>query len=482
MPQARIPFAPLQESSNEELAGGSPVAWNVIIDDKGCVRRRPGISAYSEAPSTVVDADGISALHATTSGELYAVGNSPAFKSIYRVAGGSAAELTPTNGERLHGSRRPVIAETEMLLVLAAGFEPHKVVRSTGACSFLGGSPPQASHVIANASRLLLNDVTSQRTWVYYSSTATGLVTYAGFEQWSGPGTSGTFTAAARPDPVVALAENTNEVFVLGATTVQTYGTDATFIYLPAYTREYGCSAPYSIIRDDNTLTWLDDKKRIVRSDGRTYSVISGAIAKTLSDLETVSDAYGYRVVCGYVDALVFTFPTEGRTFVYQKNSGWSQWGSWSDSLANWSPFAVNAHALVFEDAVNVVGLTDGRIGKLSLSSQTDLGEPVVASVTSGFINRGTSNRKHCQSVRFTMRRGETSASDTPVLLLQWRDDTGSWNTGVNVSLGSAGDRMPVVTLRSLGVYRTREWRVTFSGPEDLALVDVTEEFDVLAS
>lgn len=482
MTTARIPFAPLQESGQEELAGAAPVAWNVVMDDKGCVRRRPGIATYSEAPTTVIDSNGISGLHATTSGQLYAVGNGAVFKSIYRIAGGSAAELSTNNGDRLHGSNRPTFAETEMLILMAAGNEPHKIVRSTGACSYLGGSPPSASHVIANASRILLNDVVSQKTWVYYSSVATGLITYAGFEQWSGPGTSGTFTAAARPDPIVALSENTNEVFVLGSTTVQTYGNDSTFVYVPAYTREYGCSAPYSVVRDDNTLTWLDDKKRIVRTDGRTYAVISGAIAKTLSDMTTVSDAYGYRIYTGFLDALVFTFPTEGRTFVYQKNSGWSQWGSWSNTMANWTPFAVTAHALVFGEGVNVVGLSSGKVGQLSMAAQDDLGEPVVASVTSGFLNRGTSNRKHCKSVRLTMRRGETTSDGEPQVILQWRDDTGAWNQQVPVSLGEAGDYMPVVTIRSLGVYRTREWRVTFSGPEDLALVDVTEEFEVLAS
>jgi hypothetical protein len=482
MKQQRIPFAPLQESGSEELAGASPVAWNVVVDDKGCVRRRPCITTYDAAPSGVVDENGIVGLFSTTSGDLYAVGNAPVFKSIYKVGGGSATELSESNIQRVHGDRRPTFAETEMLVVIAAGQEPHKIERATDACSRLGGSPPPASHVVANASRLLMNDIVEQKTWVYYSSTATGRITFAGFEQWSGVGNSGVFTAAARPDPIVALGENTNEVFVMGSTTVQTYGTDPSFIYSPAYTREYGCVAPYSIIRDDNTLTWMDEKKRIVRSDGRSFSVVSEAIAKTLADLTVVSDCFGYRVRTGYVDALVFTFPTEGRTFVYQKNSGWSQWGSWDDSIANWTPFSVTAHAQVFGEDVNVVGLSDGRIGKLTLAAQTDFDETVVASVTSGFLDRGTSNRKFCKSVRFTMRRGFTTSSDEPVLWLEWRDDLGGWGQAVPVSLGASSDFETVVTLRSLGTYRTREWRVTFSGPEDIALVNVTEEFEILAS
>lgn len=481
--QKPIPFGPIQESGSEELAGASPVALNVVMDAKGCIRRRPGIVAYSEAPTTAVDSDGIIGLHATTTGELYAVGNNQSvFKNIYRIAGGSATSLATSNSERLHGSGRPVFAETEMLIAIAAGEEPQKIVRSTGACSRLGGSPPEGTHVVANASRLLLNDVNTQKTWAYYSDVATGNVTFAGHESWNGTGDSGNIVAASRPDPLVALAENTNEVWLLGATTVQTFAPDGGIVYAPATTREFGCGAKYSVVRDDQALAWLDDKRRFVRTDSRTFSILSTAISKTLADLTVVDDCFGYRVHTGFVDALVWTFPTEGKTFCYQKGGGWSQWAGWDSATANWSVFPVLSHALVFGSDTNVVGLSSGRIAKLSMGAETDLGEKLVASVTSGFQDRGTPNRKHCKAVRFTMRRGHATGSSAPEVSLQWRDRLGPWGSAVPVRMGAAGEYDTVVELRSLGVYRNREWKVTFSGSEDMAIVGVTEEFEVLSS
>lgn len=486
MPEQKpIAFGPAQDSGSEELAGASPVAWNVVVDSKGCVRRRPGITAYSEAPSEVIDAIGISGLHATTSGELYAVSSAETFKPIYQISGGQSSELTNDNGDMVYGDGRPVFAETEALIVIAAGRQPQKVVRSTGVCSRLGGSPPRATHVIANSSRLLLNDVQTQKTWAYYSADATGTVSFAGHEQWNGAGNSGNIAAASRPDPLVALAENTNEVFLLGATSVQTYAPDGSIIYAPATTREFGCAAPYSVVRDDQALAWLDDKRRFVRTDGRSFAVLSAPISKTLASFSTVSDAFGYRVHTSYLDALVWTFPTEGRTLCYQKGAGWSQWGGWSNSVANWTSFPVNAHTLVFGSDTNVVAVNTsqgGRIAQLSLDAQTDLGDPVVASVTSGFENRGTANRKHCIAVRFVLRRGFTAATGSPTVSLQWRDSLGPWGTAVPVRLGAPSEFDVVVAIRSLGVYRSRQWRITFSGPEDLALVSVTEEYEVLSS
>jgi len=488
--QKPVPFGPIQESGSEELAGASPVAMNVVVDKKGCIRRRPGLAAYSEAPSTAVDSDGIAGLHATTTGELYAVGNQAVFKNIYRIAGGAATTLAATNSERLHGAGRPTFAETEMLIVMAAGEEPTKIVRSTGACSRLGGSPPEGTHVIANSSRILLNDVNTQKTWTYYSSVATGNITYAGHEQWNGAGTSGNIVAASRPDPIVAIAENTNEVWLLGSTTVQTYSPDGgltaaglAIVLSPATTREFGCAAKYSVVRDDQALAWLDDKRRFVRTDGRTFAILSDPIARTLTDLTTVDDCYGYRVHTGFVDAMVWTFPTEGRTFCYQKGGGWSQWSGWDTATAGWKAFPVLSHALVFGSDTNVVGLTTGRICRLSLGAVTDLGDPLVASVTSGFDDRGTPNRKHCKALRVTMRRGATSSQTTsPEVFIQWRDRLGSWGSPAPLRMGTSGEYDTVVELRSLGVYRTRQWKITFSGSEDLAIAGVTEEYEVLSS
>lgn len=469
-----IPFANLQESGLEELAGAGPSSVNVVTDSRAAVRRRPGIREYAGAPDSVIDSAGIVGLHSTLGGKLIAVGAASPSSDVYIVDSSSATLLG-----QIDGGQRPTFAETEILLVLAAGAYPMKI-ELTGAylMDYLGGTPPQATHVVAHNLRLSLNDVAVDRTKVNYSEQAIGTTDYSGHEQWptSTTAAGGFYTAEARPDPVVAIGENTNEVFVWGQTTLQVFVTDPNLVYAAVPSREVGCGAPYSPIKVKESFAWLDHQRQFVRSDGRSVEVVGGnAIHRSLEGV-TVSDCFGYRFLSGSVDALVWTLPTDGRTFVYQDGVGWGQWQSRVGGT--WGQFAVTAHHLQAGTKKNLVGTADGRIGELTFDSQTDFGEAISAHVTTGFIDRGTSKKKRCAEVRLTLRRGE--ASGEPTGLLSWRDDLGSWEAPIEVSLGRSGDFETTVRLPSLGAYRTRQWRFQFDGEATLVLVKVEEDFEIL--
>jgi hypothetical protein len=59
MPQAPISFANQQATGQEPLGGAPGVAVNVVVDQTGAVRRRPGIVAAPNTFSGVVDPSGI---------------------------------------------------------------------------------------------------------------------------------------------------------------------------------------------------------------------------------------------------------------------------------------------------------------------------------------------------------------------------------------------------------------------------------------
>lgn len=445
------------------------------------MRRRPAIAAYSEAPATAVDATGIYGLHTTAAGALIAVSKAnPASAKIYRIANGAAVDLSPSAQTALAGTQRPTIAETEALLVFAAGGAPQKLDIASWQSDRLGGSPPDATHVIANSSRLLLNHTTIRGRITYSDQAAGSSIT--GHETWDGSGTSGFFSGEARPDPVAALHENTNEVFGFGTTNVQSFAPDPTIVYATVTTRELGCSAPYSVIKADQRFAWLDHQRRFVVSDGRAFEVLSGPIQQTLHDMSDTSDVYGYRVHHGAVDCLVWTFPTDGRTFAYQMGGGWSEWLSWNDVDNNWAELPITAHVIRPDTGENVVGTSSGQIGVLRASASDDLGARIVAHVTTGFVHRGTDRRKHCKAVRFVLKRGFTTGSTAPVGFLSYRDDYGPWQPDYPVNFGAPGDYAIVEGPRSCGIYRRREWRFTFSGSDELVLVQASEEFDVLDS
>lgn len=477
---APIPFANLQESGQDPLGGGAPLAMNVIIDGKGVVSKRPGLRASGDLYAGLVNASGIEGIYATKTGTVFAVASGASERPIYRVTSASFAAVSggaPPTG--LRGSARPTFAETEMLVVIAGGREPEKVELATLLSARLGGSPPISTHVVALSNRLLLNDTFADMTKVRYSDVALGTTSYAGHEVWSlgGVGTSGYFTAEARPDNVVALADNTGEVFVFGQSTLQTFAPDNVLVFTPVSTLEVGCSAPYSIVKLDSDFYWLDHKRRLVKSGGRGYEVISDPIQRTLDGMETASDAFGYHVTLGFLDALVWTFPNDGRTFVYQKDVGWGQWSGWDGA---WTRFIVNAACLSPLDGAVFVGTTTGYVGELSLDAATDLGGTVRAQVTTGYLNRETDAKKQCQCVRFSLRRGDASSTPGPQAYFGWRDRPGAWEQRIPIDLGSSGDTDIVVEFRSLGVYRRRQWFFEFSGNTALSLVSADEEFEVL--
>lgn len=482
MPALQIPFVNKQTSGQDGLGGGVDLAMNVVVDQLGTVSRRPGIVAHPTLTAAVVDANGISGVYKTLDGSVWAIGAIGPERPIYFVNSSGAVKLgagAVPNG--LRGTSRPTFAETEMLLVIAGGAEPEKVILSSKSASRLGGSPPSSTHVLANASRLLLNDNVVDKTKVRFSDVAIGTLSFAGHEVWSlgGIGTSGYFSAEGRPDPVVALGEDTNEVLVFGQATLQAFQPDPTITYSPLATREVGCSAPYSVTKIDQDFFWLDHIRRFVTGGAKSFQVISDPIQRTLDDVSAFGDCFGFYATMGYLDVLCWTFPTDGRTFVFQKGVGWGQWAGWSGS--NWAPLGIGALYMPTDGSDPIVGTTSGKIGTLSFDAATDFGEPIRARVTTGYQDRGTASKKHTDAVKLTLRRGATQDTSGPQGFLRYRDRPGAWSDPIPVDLGVSGDTEVMVAFRSVGLsYYRRQWQFEYAGTEALALVSAIEEFTVL--
>jgi hypothetical protein len=344
------------------------------------------------------------------------------------------------------------------------------------------GDPPLSTHVVANSSRLLANDSFVDKTKVRFSGIFQGTTDTSEMEDWTVDGNAdhgGFFTAEARPDNILAIADNTNEIFVWGTDNVQVFVPDSSLIFAPAATREFGTIAPYSIIKKDQEFFWLDQYRRIVYSDGRTFQNIEKPIKKQLDALTNPSDCFGFRVITSNREAFVWNFIQDQIAFCYQVDAGWSTWHGWDSAAGNFTKLNVLSSHLRRNGGVNVVGTFDGKIGKFDVDTPSDLGELVVSQVATGFIDHSTDNRKFCKCVKISGRRG--SSSTESLGRLEWRDDTGNWNGPLYMDFGTTGDNTIVKEFRSLGVYNRRQWRWTFSDSANLSLVRVQEEFDVLS-
>jgi hypothetical protein len=532
MPTAPIPFGPTLETSGEPISGASSEAFNVILDARGVLRKRPGLVAYTGvAPATAVDAAGVLGLYLTESkvahtsgsptvsgthpGVLYAVGATVnasggghnAGRNVYRIAGGTATLVgTGVSDEdrlatpaALATTRfpRPVFAETEALLVIAGGAEVGKIdIRpetfsapdfTTNAdyheMSFLGGCPPLASHVLGNSSRILANDTQLDQTKLRYSDITQGIVDFSGHELWApSPGGPGFFTAEARPDSIVACAENTNDIFVFGRTSLQLFSPDTSVTFAPSVTREVGCLAAYSPVKVDDRYVWLDHLTRIVISDGREWEDVGKPIQATLDALDDPDECYGYRFSESFADCVVFRFETDEETLVLQPGIGWARWALHDAGTDSFTMFPVLTHLCRQDGGLNVVGLSDGTIRVLTLDAETDLGAAIVSYARTGFLDRESNNRKRTVAVHLAFKR-EPELSRDVVCYLEWRDDLSpEWNE-IAIELScDAGDLNPVIPLYSLGVYRRRQWRFRFPSEKGLFLVRALETFEDLGS
>jgi hypothetical protein len=467
MPTAPISLQPAQADGVLPLGPLAAHSVNVVFDARGAAGCRPCVTTSDRLTTNQVSETPIVGLHGLADGRVVAVSGAN-LSPIYEVTAGGSRLLSAA--PILGGGRRPVFAETEGLVAVAAGSFPVKIpVDGLLVASLLGGGPPRCSHIVASASRLVANSVQQDFTTLTYSAVSAG-GSYIGHEDWTGL-ESGIVLADAEPDAVTALHQVAGELVAFGPKSVESFTSDAASQYLPVGVQSVGCAAPYSVIQLDTVFAWLDNRRRFVMGDARSHESLSAAIQASLDLPRSVDGCFGHRVQLGAIDALLWTIPEAGRTFGYSAG-GWSQWqGAGGNATAQ---FPVTAH--IKHEGKSLVGLSSGYVGELSSDATTDLGEVVTARLTTGYQTRGTMQRKQCRAVHMNL----SSAAGGEVLL-QYRDDDGAFCAPL-VFRVDPGTTAITLTRRSLGVYRTRQWRVTLSSSARATVASLDEEYEVLGS
>ena len=132
--------------------------------------------------------------------------------------------------------------------------------------------------------------------------------------------------AESSPDDVVSIISNNREVWVFGTETIEVWYDAATvpFPLAPiqgAY-NEIGCIAAFSVAKLDNSLFWLGTDPRgygiVYRNQGYNGKRISThAIEYAIQSYGDVSDAIAYTYQQEGHAFYVLTFPTAGKTWVY---------------------------------------------------------------------------------------------------------------------------------------------------------------------
>jgi hypothetical protein len=461
-----------QASGLDEMSGASPLMANVITDMSGTRKARPGISAWTPFPAAIPNTSPVDGMVAFGDYVAWVTRD----RKIWSIdINGSVWSLSSdTATSQLQGDLRPQLFSTRTQVLMVGGGAPQTTDAVT-VSSRLAGSPPDSKAIAGIATRIILAPNDTSGT-VRYSDPGDdpGHVTWDALNY---------FEAEARPDVVQTIASNTNELFLFGSETLQVYSPDPLSDFAPGRTLNVGLLAPYSLVDVDDQFAFLDRNRRFVLTDGRGFSddnVLSKPIESVLRGLTTVSDCWGFRMKTDRWDAVVWLFPTDGRGFIWDRRSGgWSEWRAFGST--GWTTTSITSALHWPEQNVFLVGLSTGQIAKLDATAFTDLGATIKVELVTGFISRGTANRKKCVSAKFVFKRGQTAQSGTaPRVHISWRDNLGPFCTPSVRDLGLAGDYSATVELRSTGVYRQRQWKIEFTDAADFTLVSAHEEFEQL--
>ena len=506
---AQVLFSGSEDKSSSELGGAIPLVVNAIPDAAGVARRRPSVVPWVPFTSNVTG-------YPYYPGNGQVIGMLPFLgKLVYATSDGRLSALTPnvirqgltygvpgTQHELsiLAGGGRPSLVAGRAQFLAAAGAQImtwdgvaalFSRLQNTGATLLVGTDgysvptypPPSAFALSAIAQRLLVGNVPGSSGQIHWSGP---LEDYGNWDYALGGASYA--QAAAKPDPLVWIADNTNELFAFGTETIQVFDPASLAIdvndpnvildFAPNRTQNIGTISPYSIIAMDDNFVMLDRQRRIILTDARTYQDIGQPVSQLLRDMQSVTDCWGFRMRFGRFDCLVWMFPTDGFGLIYDNTS--SRWAEWRMGGVNEGPVTITSAYNWAEQGAFLVGLSGGTIAQLSDSSTEDLGVPIKIELISGFTTHGTQAQKHCRTMLFQFKRTWAATAGSGHVRISRRDTQGAWQIIRDQQLESTP--YPCIQIRSLGVYRTRQWKVEYTGSDELQLVSAQEEYEILGA
>ncbi|MDA1095306.1 MAG: hypothetical protein O3A25_18900 [Acidobacteria bacterium] len=243
----------------------------------------------------------------------------------------------------------------------------------------------------------------------------------------------------------------------------------------------YGIAATFSVQEAAESVTWLattkDGDLQVISALGfRPQRISDYALEFALSQYGTVSDAQGETYRDGGHTFYVLSFPTEGKTWVYDFTTQlWHERGTWiseDNAYVAWRP---SWHAYAFGKHL-WCDRESGLIYEVSSALSVDAGSRPLRRIrrSPGVVNNGQYVR--FQTLEVVLEPGlglQSGQGSDPQILLRLSDDGGkTWSNERSQSAGKVGQYRTRVVFRRLGVSRHRVFEIAVSDPIPWRILD----------
>jgi hypothetical protein len=237
---------------------------------------------------------------------------------------------------------------------------------------------------------------------------------------------------------------------------------------------EQGCSAPWSVVRMDNSVFWLgsntDGGGMVWRLNGYTPARVStDAIEYAIASYGDVSDAVAYAYQQEGHTFYVLTFPRAGATWCYDvATQMWHQRAYLDPATGILGRHRSNCHS--FYAGMHLVGdYQTGSLYVLDLDYHYDGTDPMPSIRAAAHIAVPDYQWiiHHCLQVDLEVGESDQDGQGSaPVALLDWSDDSGrTWSNKHPASMGLTGNYQKRVRWMRLGRARSRVYRITITDP-----------------
>lgn len=273
--------------------------------------------------------------------------------------------------------------------------------------------------------------------------------------------------AETDPDGLVTIIADSGELWLFGSRTIEIHYNSgaADFPFTPKLgaTAEWGTPAPFSVSKFDGTLAFLGQSPqgglRVFRMQGYTPQRISDdGIEHELSTYGVVFDAVGFSADYGGHSFYWLTFPTEGKSWVYDGLNN-----AWFECQSDGGRF-IGEYAAGREGATLVTDYRDGRLYEVA-DTNSDGSLPIHIQARAQTINENNQEIEH-NSLTVVMEQGTGGITSDAQAMLRWSNDNArTWSHEYWRSLGKIGQYSRRARWNRLGTARSRTYEVRITDP-----------------